>query len=63
MSSIFRKDDNYVDKPKRNTFDLSHQNNLTLKFGELVPVLVQEVLPGDSVKIDPTFGLRHQPQQ
>ena len=63
MSSIFRKDDNYVDKPKRNTFDLSHQNNLTLKFGELVPVLVQEVLPGDSVKIDPTFGLRFMPQQ
>ena len=62
MSSIFRKDDNYVDKPKRNTFDLSHQNNLTLKMGELVPVLCQEVLPGDSFKIDPVFALRYMPQ-
>lgn len=62
MSSVFRKDDQYVDKPKRNTFDLSHQNNLTLKMGELVPVLCQEVLPGDSFKIDPTFGLRYMPQ-
>lgn len=62
MSSIFRADDNYVDKPKRNSFDMSFQNNLSLKFGELVPVMCQPVLPGDSVKIDPTFALRYMPQ-
>lgn len=62
MSSIFRKDDNYVDKPKRNTFDLSHQNNFTLKFGNLVPVLCQSVVPGDSFRIDPKFALRYMPQ-
>lgn len=62
MSSVFRKDDKYVDKPKRNVFDLSFQNNLTLKMGEIVPVMCQEVLPGDSFKIDPTFGLRYMPQ-
>ena len=62
MSSIFRKDDNYVNKPKRNVFDLSCQNNLTLKFGRLVPVLCQPVMPGDSFKIEPTFGLRYLPQ-
>lgn len=62
MSSIFRKDDNYVDKPMRNTFDLSHQNNFTMRFGNLVPVLCQSVLPGDSFKIDPKFALRYMPQ-
>ena len=62
MSSIFRKDDNYVDKPKRNTFDMSFQNNLTTKFGEIVPVLCQPVYPGDSIKIDPKFALRYMPQ-
>lgn len=63
MSSVFRKDDNFANHPHRNTFDLSHQNNLTLKFGTLVPVLCQEVLPGDSFKIDPSFGLRYMPQK
>ena len=62
MSSIFRKDDNYVDKPKRNAFDMSFQNNLTTKFGEIIPVLCQPVYPGDSVKIDPKFALRYMPQ-
>lgn len=60
--SVFRKDDNFANHPKRNTFDLSHQNNLTLNFGKLIPVLCQEVLPGDSFKIDPSFGLRYMPQ-
>ena len=62
MSSIYRKDDNHVDKPKRNTFDLSADNNLTTTFGRLTPVFCQEVLPGDSFKIEPTFGLRYMPQ-
>lgn len=62
MSSIFRIDDNVVNKPNRNVFDLSHQNNLTCNMGKLVPVLCQPVYPGDSVKIDPSFGLRYMPQ-
>lgn len=62
MGSIFTKDDNFVDKPKRNTFDLSFQNNLSLKFGKLIPAYLQEVIPGDSINIDPTFGLRFLPQ-
>lgn len=62
MASIFRKDDGVVNKPNRNVFDMSHQNNLTLNLGKLVPVMVQQVYPGDSVKIDPSFGLRYMPQ-
>lgn len=34
-------------KPKRTTFDLSHENKLTTEFGRLTPILCQEVLPGD----------------
>ena len=62
MSSIFRKDDNIKNHPKRNVFDLSFQNNLTLKMGHLYPVFKKVVYPGDSLKIDPSFGLRYLPQ-
>lgn len=62
MSSIFRKDDNVENHPKRNVFDLSFQNNLTLKMGHIYPVFKKVVYPGDSVKINPSFGLRYLPQ-
>lgn len=61
MASIFRKDDKFYDKPNRNNFDLSFQNNFTLNAGNLVPVFCKEVLPGDSFRIDPTFGIRAMP--
>lgn len=59
--NAFRKFQGYVDKPKRNVFDLSFQNNLTLGFGDLVPVFCKEVVPGDSFRIKPTFGFRMMP--
>ena len=59
--SIFSKTNNFVDKPKRNTFDLSFQNNLSMEFGKLYPVLCKEVIPGDSFNIDATFGLKFMP--
>lgn len=62
MASIFRKDDNFTDKPNRNPFDMSYQNNLTTKFGVLKPVYCQEVLPGDTFKIKPTMAMRFMPQ-
>lgn len=46
---------------KRNTFDLSFSNNLSLKFGKLTPVMCKEVVPGDSFEIDANFGLRLMP--
>jgi len=33
---------------KKNSFDLSFDNKLTMNFGDLVPCLVQECLPGDT---------------
>lgn len=47
--------------PKRNTFDLSFANNLTMPIGKLIPVFCKEVLPGDSFKIETNFGIRFQP--
>lgn len=46
---------------KRNAFDMSFTNNLTLKIGKLVPVMCKEVVPGDSFEIDTNFGLRFMP--
>lgn len=48
---------------KRNTFDLSFVNNLTLKFGDLVPIMCKEVVPGDSFEINPQIGFRFMPTQ
>lgn len=45
----------------RNVFDGSFQNNLTMDIGGLYPVFCKEVIPGDSFKITPTFGLRFMP--
>lgn len=61
MASIFTRTNEYVQPVKRNTFDLSFQNNLTMQFGKLYPVFVQEVIPGDSFKIKPTFALEFMP--
>lgn len=57
----FKDNQDYVQKPKRNSFDLSFQNNLTMKFGTLYPVFCKECLPGDSFQIDADFGLKFLP--
>lgn len=40
-----------ITKPKKSTFDLSHERKTSLRFGEIVPVLVEEVVPGDTWKV------------
>ena len=45
---------------KRSTFDLSFDHKTTFNTGELVPILVQEVLPGDTFKLDTNFICRMQ---
>lgn len=44
-------------KTSRNSFDLSHRNLFTAKVGELLPCFVQEVNPGDSIKLDSSYLL------
>lgn len=46
---------------KRSNFDLSHERKLSCNMGELVPILVQEVLPGDKFKIDSQSLVRFAP--
>lgn len=48
-------------KPSRNGFDLSFKKNFTAKAGELLPVMVKEVLPGDLFKINLKSFTRTQP--
>jgi len=40
-----------VNKPKKNAFDLTHDVKLSGKMGQLIPVLVQECVPGDAFNI------------
>jgi hypothetical protein len=40
-----------VSKPKKNVFDLTHDVKMSMKMGQLTPVLVQECVPGDSFQI------------
>lgn len=61
MANIFTRSNNATPAPSRNTFDGSFTNNLTLKAGYLTPCFCKEVLPGDSFKIDATFGFNFQP--
>lgn len=50
-------------KPSRNSFDLSHRNMFTAKVGELLPCFVQELNPGDSVKVMSSYFTRTAPLQ
>lgn len=48
-------------KTSRNGFDLSFKRNFTAKAGELLPVMVKEVLPGDVFDINLSTFTRTQP--
>lgn len=50
-----------IDRPQRSGFDLSHEVKTTVLAGELVPVMVQEVLPSDHFKINLETFVRTQP--
>lgn len=50
-------------KPSRNSFDLSHRNLFTAKVGELLPCFVQELNPGDSIKVNSSYFTRTAPLQ
>lgn len=52
---------NQSDSPQFSTFDLSHENKLTLDMGKLVPIFVGEALPNDFWSISPEVFLRIHP--
>ena len=58
---VFSKKNQPELQVKRNSFDGSFQNNLTMKMGYLYPCMCQEVIGGDTFRIKPAFGLRFMP--
>lgn len=50
-----------VKRPKKSSFDLSHDKKLSLSMGDLVPIMVQECIPGDHFTIGCESLLRFQP--
>lgn len=50
-----------VQQPGHSTFDMSYDNKLSLKMGKLVPVHLQEVLPGDHFRMSSEAMFRMMP--
>lgn len=48
-------------KVKRTPFNLSHEVKLTTEFGHLTPILCEEVLPGDTFKVNTEMLMRTAP--
>lgn len=59
MAKIF--DSVPLKSPKRSKFNLSHERKMSFKIGQLVPMLVQEIVPGDSFRVNTEIFLRFAP--
>lgn len=61
MSNIFGAEKDVNNSVNRNTFDLSHGNNLTLGFGNIYPVFSKLLPPNSSIRIIPSMRLSMMP--
>lgn len=50
-----------IGKPRRNAFDLGHEKKLSMNFSDLVPIYLQEVLPGDKFRVKTEQIIRFAP--
>lgn len=50
-----------VKRPKKSRFDLSHQRNMSFNMCDLIPVMCQEVVPGDAFKVKTDVMIRLAP--
>lgn len=48
-------------KVRRNAFDLGHEKKLSMKFGDLIPIYLEEILPGDKFRVSTEHVLRFAP--
>lgn len=48
-------------KPKYSGFDLSHERKLSLKSGSLIPIYMDEIVPGDQFRVKTELMLRMAP--
>lgn len=59
MNELFK---NIVgNKPKTNWFNLSHERKFSMKMGQLVPILCEEVIPGDTWNVNTEVLMRLAP--
>lgn len=59
MSKVFTRVGNI--RPGYSVFDLSYEKKLTCDLGQLIPILADEVVPGDRLKIGNEIVVRLQP--
>lgn len=59
MPKIF--DSVQMARPSTNKFDLSHEKKFSFNMGQLVPMLVKEMMPGDSFRVNTEVMLRLAP--
>lgn len=50
-----------LNRPKSNVFDLSHEKKLSMNMGDLVPVYLQDVVPGDKFRVNTESLIRLSP--
>lgn len=48
-------------RPKSNKFSLSHERKFSFKMGDLVPIMVQDIVPGDNFRVSSEVLLRFAP--
>ncbi len=59
MSKVFTEVQ--TGKVYKNTFDLSHDRKFSCKMGNLVPIMVMDTIPGDTVKVQHSALVRFAP--
>ncbi|AXH77754.1 MAG: major capsid protein [Microviridae sp.] len=50
-----------INAPQKSKFDLSHEKKLSCEMGNLIPIMVQETLPGDSFQVNTNLMVRLAP--
>lgn len=50
-----------IKAPRRNVFKLSHENKFSFDIGQLIPILCEPVVPGDTFKVHSEFLIRMAP--
>lgn len=60
MKNIFTAR-NAVSRPKLNKFDLGHEKKMSLNMGKLVPMFIQDVVPGDKIRVGSEIFMRFAP--
>jgi len=59
MAKLF--DSVKMSSPKRNKFDLSHERKFSFNMGDLIPIMNQEIIPGDSFRVNTEIMMRLAP--